>query len=166
MVLAAERDLAPWTADHAWWSVKRIYRIARRSVVTTEEAARDVLKILKEALTQKGCIPQLPEGKKLAPKYRGKAIGFRRTHRKLGAIVALVPKWLEEMVGSRAGATAVRDHFLAGRIAVKDSDGKCRPQISVEGFDREKRARWICFDEARLRSSITAVTSGDGNEPS
>ena len=164
MVLAAERDLAPWTVDHARWSVKRIYRIARRSVVTTEEAANDVLNKLGEALAQKGFIPQLPEGKKLPSKYRGKAIGFRRTHRTLGTIVALDPKWLEEMVGSSAGAIAVRDHFLASGIAVKDSDGNRHPQISVEGFDGKKRARWICFDEATLRSSITAVTSGD--EPS
>jgi hypothetical protein len=166
MVLAAECDLAPWTVDHARRSVKRIYRTARRSVKTTEEAASDVLQKLGKALTQKGRIPQLPEGKKLPSKYRGKAIGFRRTHRTLGAIVALDPKRLEEMVGSRAGAIAVRDHFLTSRVAVKDSDGKRHPQISVDGFDREKRARWICFEEARLRSSITAGTSGDENEPS
>jgi hypothetical protein len=164
MVLAAERDLAPWSVDHARRSVKRIYRTARRSVVTTEEAANGVLNKLGEALTQKGCIPQLPEGKKLPSKYRGKAIGFRRIHRTLGAIVALDPKRLEQMVGSSAGAIAVRDHFLAGGIAVKDTDGNRHPQISVEGFDGKKRARWICFDEARLRSSITAITSGD--EPS
>jgi putative DNA primase/helicase len=114
MVLAAERDLAPWTVDHARRSVKRIYRTARRSVKTTEEAAGDVLQKLGKALTQKGRIPQLPEGKKLPSKYRGKAIGFRRTHRTLGAIVALDPKRLEEMVGSNAGAIAVRDHLLAG----------------------------------------------------
>ena len=163
MVLAAKRDLAPWTVDHAQQSVKRIYRIARRSVKTTEEAASDVLQKLGDAGAQKGCIPKLPEGKKLPSEYQGKAIGFRRTHRTLGAIVALDPKRLEEMVGSSAGAIAVHDHFLASGIAVKDSDGNRHPQISVEGFDGKDRARWICFDEARLRSSIADITSKDRN---
>ena len=166
MVLAAEGDFAPWTVDHAWRSVKRIYRNARRSVVTTEEAVGDVLQKLGKALTQIGCFPRLPEGKKLPSIYRSKAIGFRRTHRTLGAIVALDPKRLEEMVGSRAGVIAVRDCLLASGVAVKDSDGNRHPQISVEGFDREKRPRWICFDEARLRSSIASGTSGDENEHS
>ena len=134
--------------------------------MTTEEAAIDVLKKVGEALTQKGCIPKLPEGKKLPSKYRRKAIGFRRTHRTLGAIVALDPKRLEEMVGSSAGAIAVHDHFLASGIAVKDSDGNRHPQISVEGFDGRTRARWICFDEARLRSNVANITSRDGNKAS
>ena len=67
------------------------------------------------------------------------------------------------MVGSSAGAIAVHDHFLASGIAVKDSDGNRHPQISVEGFDGKNRARWICFDEVRLRSSIADITSRDGN---
>jgi len=130
--------------------VRRVYRVARRSVFSADEATQAFLARVRKVLCDDARFPALPKGKKLPRKLRDTAWGFRRTLPRHGDVLAIDPDRFERMIKSKAAANAVLDQLVQRRIAVTDGAGKRRVQIKVQGFARKDRPRWICLHEAAL----------------
>jgi hypothetical protein len=152
MILSAEYDAAPWTADHAQRSVRRMYRVARKSVYSTQDVARELLASLNRALEDRNRFPSLAKGQELPAHLKDVAWGFRREHPVHGPIVAVDPQQLEKVHGAKAAQRAITDHLSDIGAIVKGKDGKSHLQLAVSGFNRTGRSRWLCFRKNALRT--------------
>jgi hypothetical protein len=145
LAIAARFGCAPIAEERARPVVMRVYRLARRSVFSTQELTKDVLRRIRDKVQDKTRFPRIEKGESLASGLRQKAWGFRRTHPRHGLIIAVNPARFERMAGSRAAAEAVFDLLSGQGVAICGTAGKRRLQIAVQGFERTGRARWVCL---------------------
>jgi hypothetical protein len=145
LALAARFGCVSITEERAKPIVMRVYRLARRSVFSTQEVAQDVLRRIGGKVEDETRFPRIEKGEALASSLRQKAWGFRRIHPRHGSIIAVDPEQFERIAGSKAAAEAVFDQLSSQGVAICGTAGKRRLQIAVQGFERTGRARWVCL---------------------
>lgn len=149
-ILAAEWNVAPFSAEHARECIIDVYRVARRSVFSVQEATETVLQRIRRAIRDDTRFPRLEKGEALPRRLRTQAWGFRRRRGDDGEIIAIYPSRFEGLAPSKPSAEAVLDVLLERGVALSGADGKRHLQLAVQGFDRVGRARWVCLRASSL----------------
>lgn len=146
--LAAEWDVAPFSAEHARRCAFAVYRVARRAIVSVGDQTGDVLHRLREARDQ-GLFPLLRKGDALSEDQREAAWGFRREEDG-HEIIAVLPGTFASLTPSQPSAIAVLDTLIERGVALPGLGGKRHRQMAVQGFPRAGRGRWVCFLSSKI----------------
>lgn len=147
-MLAADWDVAPFSAKHAHQCVLKVYRVARQSIFSVEEERERMLWALRDAREQ-GKLPVLAKGQVLPSELRETAWGFRREVEGR-EIVAVLPHKFVELASSGPSAVAVLDTLIENGAVLRGIDSKRHRQIAVQGFPRAGRGRWVCLLASKL----------------
>ena len=145
MLIAAEHGLAPWDAKSVGSTVKRIYRRARHAVRSTDEQASHLLAKVRK-WNNDGRLPSIKKGEQL-PKG---TYGFSRRHSTHGAIVAVAPARIDELIPSKPAREAALDHLIQVGHVIRGRDGKRTLQLEIVSAREGDRPRWICFRTSAL----------------
>ncbi len=148
-VVAVKAGVLPVTQRHVWECAQSVYRTARRSVFTVEEAADELLNRVRNELGNPKIFPILEKGVCLPADLAETAWGFRRRSAITGELVSILPLQFERLAGSKSAAAAVVSVLLSRGIAVSGSDGKSHRQVAVQGFGLS-RSRWVCLRRSAL----------------
>jgi Domain of unknown function (DUF927) len=141
--IAAELKLAPWSSDHPFKCVKRLYKRARELVATPEEALQDLLHKLTKNASSNNRFPEFKKGKKLA-RLKKAAWGVRNKARDGTPFLAVESSRLERLVRPAHHAGAVRKLLVAGGYIVPGKEGRHVRQIKVQGFGSAEKPYFMC----------------------
>jgi hypothetical protein len=147
--IAAELKLAPWSPDHPFKCVERLYKRARELVVTPEEALQDLLHKLAKNASSNNRFPEFKKGKKAA-RLKQSAWGVRSKARDGTQFLAVESSRLDRLVRPAQHVTRVRKLLVAGGYTVPGKEGRHVRQIKVKGFGSAEKPYFICVRQDRL----------------
>ena len=150
-VLAAEWRIAPFDAERAFAAVTEIYRIARRSMFSVEEATKELLQKVREAKGNPQLLPRIPKGGSLPANLADVAWGFQRFQAEHGELIAISPEQWIKLAPNKPCSEAILDVLLTQGIAIYGKNNRRHPQVAVQGFDRANRARWVCLRSEAIK---------------
>ena len=154
--LAAEMGIAPWSPEHAFKCVARLYRRAREVVATPEEALADLLHRLAANATSTSRFPVLKKGEALPKNARKKAWGIRRKVLGTAPNLAVHSKKLDALVRPRKHAGQVRQLLADGGYTLPGKEGRFVSQLKVTGFGSSAKPYFVRVRRDRLPRLATS----------
>jgi hypothetical protein len=149
--LAAELQVAPWSANHPLKCVARLYRRARELVATPEEALQDLLRRLAKNASSRERFPKVDKGDSLPKHLRQATWGVRGETRDGTAFLAIHSDRFDELVHPRQHAAAMRSLLAGGGYTVPGKEGRGVRQIKVKGFGSAEKPYFVCVRLDRLQ---------------
>jgi hypothetical protein len=140
-ILLSEFGLAPWTKKRARKAIATIYKRARASSVSTDEAADALLTAIRKHVKAGKRFPKIKKGQALIPPAWGAVVQMPGT----GRVVAVPHTRVTTLVRPSAMTQPVLRTLAERKLIVQSSDGKMTRQIMLKGVSGAKRPRFVCF---------------------
>jgi hypothetical protein len=149
-ILLSEFDLGPWTKKRAYRAISTIYRKARASSVSADEAADRLVRVLRKCIKARRRFPQIKKGRRLAPREASSVWGAVCVLPNGQRVVATPFDRVEKLVKPAAIARAVLQVLAHRKVVLRSSDGKLTRQIMMKGLTGIKRPRFVCFVHKKI----------------
>jgi putative DNA primase/helicase len=148
--LAAELQVAPWSANHPFKCVARLYKRAHELVATPEEALQDLLRHLAKNGSAMDRFPKVGKGDSLPKHLRSVAWGVRGETRDGTPFLGIHSDRFDDLVHPRHHAVPVRSLLAEGGYTVPGKEGLHVRQIKVQGFGSTEKPYFVCVRLDRL----------------
>jgi hypothetical protein len=144
-ILLAEFGLVPWTKKRAQKAIAAIYKRARASSVSIDEAADALLVKVRAHVMEKKRFPEVDKGQQLAADQVSAAWGATVDVPGVGRVVAIPYAQAQAMVEPSATTRSVLRELVQRKIILPSKKGKLTRQVMIKGLTGQKRPRFLCF---------------------
>jgi putative DNA primase/helicase len=144
-VFLSEFKLAPWTEKRARKAITAIYKKARAVSVSADEAADNLINILRELVKAGERFPKLKKVEKLDAQQASRAWGAVVRLPNDERVLAVPKARLAELAKPSAITDAVVRVLCDRKLLVKSNDGKSTRQVMIKGWKGSNRSRYVCL---------------------
>jgi putative DNA primase/helicase len=153
--LAAEFGVAPWPKSYPLKCVLRLYKRARKLVVTPEEALEELLRRVAKNASSPDRFPKIKKGKALPAHLTGVAWGLRGEARDGTRFLAVHSEKFDQLIRPPEHAGRVRRLLAERGYTVPGKEGRGVRQMKLRGFSGAKKPYFVCVRLDRLDRELS-----------
>ena len=149
-ILLSEFGIAPWTKRRAGKAITTIYKKARSTSVSIDEAADALVCKLRKLVKKGERFPKIKKGRELSSDEVSCAWGAVLALPNATRVVACPLARVVSLLRPSAIAQPVLCKLADRGLVLKSSDGKLTREVMLKGLTGKKRRRFVCFSHTKI----------------